>query len=98
MPREAFEVIVGVSGKATRDMAIAAASRYLAYADQTDTFGYLSEIMGIQVYGREEEGDWGVGIHFNTPIENDDARERFMSELENLSRVESFERLAFEPV
>lgn len=102
MPREAFEVIVGVSGEAGSELVAAvAAGRYLAYADQTDTFGYLSEIVHVSVTGPSDHsadaGDYGVLIQFTAPIENDEARERFFYELDQLSRVEVYEQLAWEP-
>jgi len=96
MPKEAFEVIVGVAeGIADSTVAIAHASQYLAYADRTDTYGYHGDTFDVNVYG-EEDGPFGIGLCFAAPIENDDALKRFMDEMTQLSHVESVERVHYE--
>lgn len=101
MPVKAFEVIVGVSNEVAsrQNEAIAEASRYLAYADQTDTFGYGGRVFEIDVYdGEGREMDWGVGIQFTAPIATPEDEERFLSEMEQLAHVESVEEVAYAEV
>jgi len=90
MPRESFEVIVGVSSDSCRkeNNAIAEASRYLAYADQTDSYGYDAD--------SDETLDWGIGIHFETVIENEKHLRAFLNEMSQLAKVESVERVGGE--
>lgn len=99
MPRQAFEVIVTVSGAvATEESAIAEASRYLAYADHSDTFGNHSEVFDVNVYGGDlstRNGDWGIALSFTAMIENDRALKRFMDRLADLSRVETVENIPY---
>jgi hypothetical protein len=94
MPVEGFEVIVAVSETIdNREMAIADASKYLAYADQTDIFGYHGSLLYVKVHG-DEDGPFAIGFQFAAPIESDDALKRFMDEMTQLSRVESVERIS----
>ena len=96
MPVEGFEVIVGQSGEKNESVAIAAASQYVAYCDQSDTFGYRGDVFDVNVYDGEEDGPFGIGLCFAAPIENDDALKRFMDEMTQLSHVESVERVHYE--
>lgn len=92
MPTEEYEVIVSVSEDVTdRDIVIANASQYLAYADQTDTFGYSGSIVDVDVR------DSAVALKFLAIIENDGARERFLSEMEQLARVTESTQLSNYP-
>jgi hypothetical protein len=94
MPVEGFEVIVAADeGITDKETAIADASRYLAYADQTDTFGYHGGILGVDVHG-DEGGPFAIGFQFAAPIEDDHALKRFMDEMAQLSHVESVERIS----
>lgn len=99
MPEVDFEVIVGVSSEVAQDeqTAIAEASRYLAYADQTDTFGYNGRVFAVDVYGgknyEDEVLDYGVGLSFSTVIVDDDDLKSFMDEMAMLAHVETVERL-----
>jgi hypothetical protein len=111
MPKEAFEVIVGQSGNKSEQVAIASAAQYLAYADQTDTFGYSGDVFDVNVYDGPTSGadtessgepetasefDYGIGLCFAATIENDDALKRFMDEMTQLAHVESVGRVYFE--
>jgi len=96
MPVQGFEVIVSVSGDVdSREIAIAEAARYLAYADTTDTYGYDGDTIDVNVYDGGEGLDYGIGIHFVATIGNDDALKRFMDEMTQLARVESVERIPY---
>jgi hypothetical protein len=93
MTVKAYEVIVSVdSNVSEKEVAIAHASQYLAYADQTDTFGYSGDVFDTHVYG----GSLAVGLQFSAPFENDDAVKRFMDEMTTLARVESVEEIAYQ--
>lgn len=96
MPTEAFEVIVSQSGEMNQNVAIANAAKYLAYADQTDTFGYGGDVFDVNMYGGSETQDYGIGLCFMASVENDDALKRFMDEMTTLAHVESVERLSVE--
>lgn len=92
MPREQFKATVSVSIDSCRNekAAIAEASRYLAYADQTDSFGYQGRVFGVNV---DANGDWLIELHFDTVIAQDDHREHFVNEMENLAKLESIEQI-----
>lgn len=96
MPKEAFEVIVGQPGDKSEQVAIAAASQYLAYCDQTDSFGYHGDVFDVNVYDGDEGRDYGIGLCFATVVENDDDLKRFMDEMATLAKVESVERVHYE--
>lgn len=116
MHREAFEVIVSVSSDVaeSEDVAIAEASRYLAYADQTDTFGGTGRVFETHVYGGPtlgegrsvppehqrdfERNDWGISLHFTAGVANDKERERFFDELDMLAHAETYQQLAMEVI
>jgi len=98
MPTEAFEVIVSQPGEMSEQVAIASAAKYLAYSDITDTYGYHGDTFDINVYGGDEDQDWGIGICFAAKIPHNGELERFMDELEMLSSVESFERVHYERI
>lgn len=99
MPTQAFEVIVGQSGEMNQNVAIANAAKYLAYADQTDTFGYSGDVFDVNCYGGAGTGeDYGIGLCFAATIENDAALKRFMDEMTQLAHVESVERVHYEEV
>jgi len=92
MPREQFKATVSVSFDSCRNekSAIAEASRYLAYADITDSFGYQGRIFGVNV---ENDGDWIIELHFDIIIRMDEHREHFFNEMEKLAKVESIEQV-----
>ncbi len=92
MPTEAFEVIVSQPGEMSEDVAVASAAKYLAYCDQTDTYGYHGDTFDVNVYGGGETQDYGIGLCFAAPLPHDGELERFMDEMEMLSRVESTTR------
>lgn len=110
MPTQAFEVIVSQNGEQSENNAVANASKYLAYADRTDTFGYHGDVFDVNVYGGPTSGadaedsgkprpaseDYGIGLCFAAPIPSDDDLKRFMDEMTQLAHVESVERVHYE--
>ena len=96
MPVEGFEVIVSATGDIpTDEIAIAEAAKYLAYADTTGIYPQTGDHFDVNVYDGGEGLDYGIGLHLVATIENPNARERFMSEMGSLSRVESVERVPY---
>lgn len=76
----------------SKEMAIANCSKYLAYADQTDTFGYHAAIRDVDFHRNRRKGDTHrVIFTFDAPITNDSELKAFMDEMATLSRVESVE-------
>lgn len=61
------------------------AAQYLAYADQTDTFGYRASLNDVSPY----EGD--IMLTFEAPITSDVEKRKFVNEMERLSRVQHVE-------
>jgi hypothetical protein len=96
MPVEGFEVIVSQDGAQSENTAVANAAKYLAYADQTDTFGYAGDVFDVNVYDGNNGMDYGIGLCFAAPIPSDDYREQFFDEMETLAKVETFERVHYE--
>lgn len=96
MPIEGFEVIVSANGEQPENNAVANASKYLAYADQTDTFDHKGDVFDVNVYDGDEGRDYGIGLCFAAPIVSDDHLKRFMDEMTTLARVESVERVHYE--
>jgi len=111
MPVKAFEVIVSRDGQMSEQVAIASASKYLSYADASDTYGYLGDIIDINVYGGHSDGsglsdtgplnsvgrDYGIGLVFAVVITSEQEMDRFTRQLEDLAYVESFEQIHYEP-
>jgi len=111
MPVKAFEVIVSRNGQMSEQVAIASASKYLSYADTSDTYGYLGDIIEINVYGGHSGGsdstdtgplnsveqDYGIGLVFAVVITSEQEMDRFTRQLEDLAYVESFEQIHYEP-
>lgn len=111
MPVKAFEVIVSRNGQMSEQVAIASASKYLSYADTSDTYGYLGDIIEINVYGGHNEGsglsdtgplnsderDYGIGLVFAVVITSEQEMDRFTRQLEDLAYVESFEQIPYSP-
>lgn len=63
------------------------AAQYLAYADQTDTFGYRASIIKATIHrGR-------AVLLFEAPITSDVEMDTFIHELEQLSRTVSVEQV-----
>lgn len=95
MPVEEYEVVVNVSDEIAGDdvpSLIAESSRYLAYADQTDTFGYGGRVYEAVVYNGDET-EYQVGLKFTAPIASDEDRERFLDEMDMLAHVNEIVRL-----
>jgi hypothetical protein len=61
------------------------ASRYLAYADQTDLFGYHASLVNTVV----SEGQVFVKFQFEAPVAQESDISQFLDECETLARVES---------
>lgn len=99
MPTVAYEVIVGVSGQVAsrQNEAIAEASRYLAHADTTDTFGYNGRVFEVHAYDGDEGMDWGIGLHFSSPVGLLEDKARFERELDQLAHVESWQEIPYQP-
>jgi len=70
---------------------IAEASKYLAYADQTDTFGYSAAVTHANVltYKTDDDTDH-VYMRFLVPLPGIDSIEEFNEELERLAHVEAY--------
>lgn len=93
VPREIFDITVEVLNRSQDENAIATASAYLAYADQTDTIGYAPDYQDTTV--NDSHGDQNpVSVTFTIGLEipNDSALKRFMDEMAQLSKVLSVER------
>lgn len=101
MRKKVYEVVVEVSDDSTdKHRAIAEASRYLAYADQSDTFNPMdSDLYGVDVNGGTVDGsaeyDWRIGLTFAATLPSDDDVKRFMDEMASLSRVKTVEELRY---
>jgi (p)ppGpp synthase/HD superfamily hydrolase len=91
MPRETFDITVEVLNRYHKDTAIATASSYLAYADQTDTIGYAPAYESVFVH-KDGEHPVSVTLTVSVKIQDDRHLKRFMDELTQLSRVLSVER------
>lgn len=111
MPVKAFEVIVSRDGQMSEQVAIASASKYLAFADASDTYGYLGDVIDVNVYGGHNEGsaptdtgplnsderDYGIGLVFAVVITSEQEMDRFTTQLEDLAYVESYEEIPYSP-
>ena len=70
---------------------IANAARYLAYADQTDTFGYHGNVTHVHVMGyTNDDGSKNVYMRFRVPIPGPDYMEEFEDELDALAHVRAY--------
>lgn len=89
--RERFDITVEVLDCVQEETAIATASAYLAYGDQTDTFGYAPTMVGVTV---QEDGDGPIAVTIGTilRVQDDDHLKAFMDELTRMSKVVSVER------
>lgn len=88
MPTATFKTTVSVSGesKGPGQVAVANCASYLAYADQTDTFGYHGK-----VYDLVMPTPMTVKIWWEAPVANRDEIQKVADEMSRLSRVESHE-------
>lgn len=91
MPVHTLHVSVG-SDKGDSNTAIADASKYLAYADHTDTYGHLGDVTGIHTDLNDAGYEWVVTITFNTRTITDEELKSFMGEMTRLSHVVSVEK------
>jgi hypothetical protein len=69
------------------------ASKYLAYADQTDTFGYHGAIESVTCTKKHRNAYGSVLITFSAPVAQEEDIECFLDECETLARVETVECL-----
>jgi hypothetical protein len=92
VPREIFDITVEVLNRSQDENAIATASAYLAYADQTDTIGYAPDYRDIIVNSHGGQHPVSVTFTIGLQVPNDSALKRFMDEMAQLSKVLSVER------
>lgn len=70
---------------------IANAAKYLAYADQTDTFGYHGNVVHAdKMKTMNDDGSSNVYMRILVPIPGDDYRKEFEDELDGLAHVRSY--------
>jgi hypothetical protein len=70
---------------------IANAAKYLAYADQTDTFGYHGNVVHAhKMKTMNDDGSSNVYMRILVPIPGDDYRQEFEDELDRLAHVRSY--------
>lgn len=98
MPTEAYEVIVSQNGAQSEHNAVANAASYLAYADTTDSVGYMGNIFDVNVYDGEDGMDYGIGLCVSFPVSSPEDVKRFESEMEQLEKVETFTGVYFNPI
>lgn len=87
MPVATFKVTVE-SSVAGEQNAIAEASRYLAYADQSDLFGYHGSVDNVAAT-MQKSGTWIVAIEFTATVAAESDVEQFLDECNLLARVEN---------
>jgi hypothetical protein len=88
-----FTIGVEAPQDSTEMAAVASASSYLAYADQSDTFGYNPTLLDLTYWERPDETGV-VDITFKTPfLPSEEDRQRFKNEMDRLSRVLTLERV-----
>jgi hypothetical protein len=96
MPLRKFEASVKVrDGHVTntdRDTVVAEASRYLAYGDQSDVFGYNGAIEEVTVFEPiDSTGEQTVAITFQAMVPyGGEAMHKMTQQMDQLSRVQSF--------
>lgn len=95
MPTARFRVTVSVREEVgdsnERGRVTADASKYLAYADQTDLFGYHGRVDNVTCNRRHNYAYESVTLEFAAPVANKAELERWQSEMDQLSRVEKAE-------
>lgn len=91
MPNETFDITVTVRDCIEKEIAIARASSYLSYADQTDTVGYAPNFKSVFVH---TDGTHPTHVTLTVELEimNDQELKRFMDEMVQLAKVKSVER------
>lgn len=95
MPTARFVVEVSVSDRVgdtnSTSMVAADAAKYLAYADQTDLFGYHASIEDVTCNKRYRNAYGSAFVEFAIPVAHKSDIEMFLSECERLARVETAE-------
>lgn len=86
----AYEILVSTPHKSTEHAAIADASRYLAYGDQSDLIGLEAEILSAS------PKDGYVAIEVMFPKMGNSPQKALMDSLAQLKRVESVEKISVE--
>ena len=94
MMRE-YEMTVSVpapdEGTMQNDSIIANAAKYLAYADQTDTFGYHGYVTHAHVMGyTNDDESANVYMRIRVPIPGPDYMQEFEDELDALAHVRAY--------
>lgn len=84
--RKEYDIKVEVLNCIEERTAIATAASYLSYADVTDTIGYSPQINSVFTH---TDGDGPIAVTFsiNVSVQDDTHKERFLDEMEQLSRV-----------
>lgn len=86
-----FEVLVGMDSDSP-DKAIADASKYLAYGDQSNVFGEAT-VLATELVEYLSEWEEGVAITFGYNFASDEQMAEFMEQMRHLSHVVSVERV-----
>jgi hypothetical protein len=97
MPTAKFVVKVSVrktvGDSNSTSMCAADAAKYLAYADQTDLFGYHGAVENVTCNKKHRNAYGSVLITFTAPVAQESDIQSFLDECETLARVESAECL-----
>jgi hypothetical protein len=95
MPTAKFVVKVSVRERIgdsnSTAMCAADASKYLAYADQTDLFGYHGAVENVTCNKKHRNAYGSVLITFKAPIAQESDIRNFLDECEKLARVTTAE-------
>jgi hypothetical protein len=95
MPTAKFETTVEVAraSEHNREVAVANCASYVAYADQTDTFGYHGVVDDAVVIDAGPPNYYVETVTFwwTAPVANPDDIQKVADEMSRLSRVESHE-------
>jgi hypothetical protein len=84
--RKTYDIKVEVLNCIEERTAIATAASYLAYADQTNTIGYAPEINAVFTH-TDGDGPIAVTLNIIVSLQNDSRKEKFLDEMEHLSKV-----------
>jgi len=89
MPTATFSVRVSTEKWVGNKSELAgAASKYLAYTDQTDTYGYHGAIESVSCNKKNKNRYGSVDIEFVAPVAQESDIQAFLDECDMLSRVE----------
>jgi hypothetical protein len=97
MPTAKFVVEISVREEVgesnERGQCTADASKYLAYADRTDLFGYHGAVENVTCNRKHNYAYDSVSIEFAAPVAQESDISDFLDECDTLARVESAECL-----